>query len=97
MKKRISALIIAAMLAIPATAPYNGAVYDLTELKCLDRGNNVKIKTKVNKKAKAVFERLVQAGNRLLSVIRQNEGCANKDIAKFADQINELCNKWERK
>lgn len=84
-------------LAIPATAPYNGAVYDLTELKCLDRGNNVKIKTKVNKKAKAVFERLVQAGNRLLSVIRQNEGCANKDIAKFADQINELCNKWERK
>ncbi len=84
-------------LTIPATAPYNGASYELKEFKCLEFGNTVKLKTKVNKKAKAVFDRLVQAGQRLLNVIEQNRGCANKDIAKFADQINELCNKWERK
>ncbi len=84
-------------LTLPATAPFNGAEYELKEYKCLDFGNTVKLKTKVNKKAKAVFDRLLQAGQRLLSVIEQNKGCANKDIAKFADQINELCNKWERK
>lgn len=84
-------------LTIAATAPYNGASYELTEFKCLDFGNTVKVKTKVNKKAKAVFDRLLTAGHRLLEVIEQNKGCANKDIAKFADQINELCNKWERK
>ena len=84
-------------LTYPALAPYNGAVYDLPSLKCLERGNMVAIKKKVNKRAAAVFERLVQAGKRLMTVIEQNRGCANKDIAKFADQINELCNKWERK
>ena len=25
-----------------------------------------------------------------------NEGGANKDLAKFADQINALCDKWDR-
>lgn len=84
-------------LTIPATAPYNGAIYDLSEFKCLERGNSTRIKAKVNKKAKAVFERLVQVGKRLMLVIEQNRGGANKDIAKFADQINELCNRWERK
>lgn len=84
-------------LHYPSTAPYNGAVYELPSLVCLDKGNTVTLKKKVNKRAAAVFERLVQAGKRLLQVIEQNRGCANKDIAKFADQINELCNKWERK
>lgn len=84
-------------LTYPATAPYNGAVYELLEYACLDRGNTVKIKAKANKRSKAVFERLLQAGTRLLNIIRTYEGCANKDIAKFADQINLLCNKWERK
>ncbi len=84
-------------LAIPATAPYNGAQYDLTEFKCLKFGNTVRLKQRPNKRAKAVFDRLVMAGKRLMEVIEQNKGCANKDIAKFADQINELCNRWERK
>ena len=84
-------------LSVPAVAPYTGASYDLIDYKCLSHGNNVKLKTKVNKKAKAVYDRLLQAGKRLLDVIEQNKGLANKDLAKFADQINDLCNKWERK
>ena len=48
------------------------------------------------KKAATVFARLVAAGERLMSVIRKNEGGANKDLAKMADQINMLCDKWER-
>ena len=43
-----------------------------------------------------VFARLLQAGNRLMTVIKHNEGGANKDLAKFADQILALCEKWDR-
>lgn len=31
-----------------------------------------------------------------MSVIAHNEGGANKDLAKFTDQINSLCDKWDR-
>ena len=39
---------------------------------------------------------LVAAGQRLLTVITRNKGGANKDLSKFADQINSLCDKWDR-
>ena len=48
------------------------------------------------KAAQAVFDRLVAAGQRLVAVIKKCEGMANKDLAKFADQINSLCDKWDR-
>ena len=47
-------------------------------------------------KGASAFGRLVSAGQRLLRVIRRNEGGANKDLAKFADQILSLCDKWDR-
>ena len=31
-----------------------------------------------------------------MRVIRDCEGMANKDLAKFADQINALSDKWSR-
>ena len=43
-----------------------------------------------------VFARLEAAGARLLAVIAHNKGGTNKDLAKFADQINSLCDKWDR-
>lgn len=36
------------------------------------------------------------AGRRLMAVIEHNRGGANKDLGKFADQIDSLCNKWDR-
>ena len=36
-----------------------------------------------------------KAGEVLLRVIGKNEGGANKDLARFADQINSLCDKWD--
>ena len=41
-----------------------------------------------------VFDRLVAAGERLVAIIRKSQGMANKDLGKFADQINALCDKW---
>ena len=49
-----------------------------------------------NKKAAAIYSRLVAAGNRLMSVIRHNEGGANKDLSRMAEEVNRLCDKWDR-
>ena len=43
----------------------------------------------------SVYARLEAAGARLLVVIRDAKGMANKDLARFADQINALCDKWK--
>ena len=84
-------------LGIYALAPYNGAVYDIATCNCLAEGNRIHLEGKKSKrKADTVFERLVLAGRRLLSVIEKNRGGANKDLAKFTDQINNLANKWDR-
>lgn len=80
-------------------APYSGDVFDLITGQCIQEGSHelVEKKTKGTFKATStVFDRLVIAGERLMSVIRKCQGMANKDLAKFADQINALCEKWDR-
>lgn len=86
------------VLGVSASAPYNGAVYDTVSATYLNEGNKVRIEKKSfgGQVASAVFERLLAAGRRLMSVIEKNRGGANKDLAKFADQINALADKWER-
>lgn len=86
-------------LGIDAVAPFPGAVYDLLQNACLDEGNKKKLekqREEPGKKYSPVFFRLENAGKRLLSVIKQNHGGTNKDLAKFTDQILALCDKWER-
>ena len=46
--------------------------------------------------ASPAYRRLEETGRRLMEVIAHNRGGANKDLAKFADQINALCDKWDR-
>ena len=48
------------------------------------------------KRASTIFEKLVEAGKRLMLVITHNEGGSNKDLVKFTNQINSLCDKWDR-
>ena len=80
-----------------AEAPYTGASYDLIAGEWLTEGNRKKRERRsVNKRNQGVFDRLIAAGKRLMTVIQHNEGGANKDLAKFADQINALCDKWDR-
>lgn len=81
-----------------ATAPYSGDVYDLISGECIENGKREKAEKKTQSKGSTsgVFERLVAAGERLAAVIRKCKGMANKDLAKFADQINALCDKWDR-
>ena len=80
-----------------AVAPYSGTSFDLTDNSCVVEAVPVRKSRKAAaRKASSVFERLVAAGRRLMAVIHHNEGGANKDLAKFADQINSLCDKWDR-
>ena len=82
---------------VEAAAPFSGTVYDLATGACLVQGMPVKVSKKAAaKRAASVFERLLAAGRRLMLVINHNEGGANKDLARFTDQINQLCDKWDR-
>ena len=78
-------------------APYSGTQFDLLTDEFVYEAEPVAIKKKEGqKRVTEVFARLLAAGNRLLAVIAHNEGGTNKDLAKFADQINSLCDKWDR-
>ncbi|MDD6810985.1 MAG: MBL fold metallo-hydrolase [Lachnospiraceae bacterium] len=80
---------------IKAYAPYSGTRYDLLANDFIYEAAPVALKKKAHA-ISDVFARLVAAGQRLVAVIYKNEGCANKDLAKFADQINALCDKYDR-
>ncbi|MBQ8596318.1 MAG: MBL fold metallo-hydrolase [Lachnospiraceae bacterium] len=79
---------------IKAYAPYSGTEFNLLTGKIDYEAVPVPLKKKA-KSVSDVFSRLQAAGQRLLAVIRKNEGRPNKELAKFADQINSLCDKWE--
>ena len=89
---------------LDAQAPYSGSVFDLKK-GCWEKEEApVRIKKPETRaqdaiqglKANTPFARLLAAGQRLLTVIRHNEGGANKDLARFTSQINSLCDKWDR-
>lgn len=82
--------------ALDAYAPYSGTKFDLVTDTFDVETVGVPITTKKKRTISTVFERLMAAGQRLLTVIAHNEGGTNKDLAKFADQINALCDKWDR-
>ena len=63
-----------------ADAPYNGAVWIISD----------------GRAACAETGNTQKMGQRLMEVIRHNQGGANKDLAKFASQIASLCDKWDR-
>ena len=75
-------------------APYSGSRFDLITGMWEYKAAPVYAKQKA-RPVSDVFSRLLAAGQRLLAVIHKNEGGANKDLAKFADQINSLCDKWD--
>ncbi len=83
-----------------ACAPYNGAQWVLGAegAVCVQEGSREKVQRRTGTEgpSRAASVRLVNAGRRLLRVIEHNQGGANKDLARFADQINALCDKWDR-
>lgn len=87
-------------LGYDTMAPFSGTVYDLAADTCLHEAQGIRIvkesQSPKAKKAARTFEKLVAMGHRLMSVIRKNEGCPNKDLDRFTREIQSLCDKWDR-
>ena len=82
-----------------AFAPYSGGCVDLLQNQILTEGVKVAKKAVVKPtraKAQSAFNRVVLAAKRLMEVVLKNEGLANKDLAKFESQIQNLADKWDR-
>ena len=79
---------------IKAYAPYSGTVFNLATGRFEYEADGIPVKKK-EKPVTGVYARLLSAGQRLLGIIKKNEGTSNKDMAKFADQIIALCDKWD--
>lgn len=86
-------------IGCPAFAPYSGGCVDLAANTVVSEGIRMPKKA-VEKPAKArasmAFNRVVAAAKRLMAVVLKNEGLANKELAKFETQINNLADKWDR-
>lgn len=78
-----------------AHAPYSGTRFDLLSNTCEYEAAPIPVQKK-GRLAGDIFARLMAAGQRLLGVIKKNEGAPNKELARFADQINSLCDKWDK-
>ncbi|MBO7334420.1 MAG: hypothetical protein J6U67_05930, partial [Lachnospiraceae bacterium] len=81
-------------MKIPAYVPYSGTVFNLATGEFEYEAIPEKRKKKIFIVSDA-FARLVAAGQRLMAVINKNKDHANKDLAKFTNQINSLCDKWD--
>lgn len=92
---------ITEVFGIKATAPYSGDSFDLITGEQLAFSERRRIEKKPAHAAAAAvssaFEKLLAAGERLLAVIRRNSQTSNKDLEKFAEEIDALCEKWDVK
>ena len=83
-----------------AFAPYSGGCVDLRTNTILSKGIPVAKKKEqkpVKVRSENAFNRLVLACKRLMTVVMKCEGMANKDLAKFEGQIQNLVDKWDVK
>ena len=80
---------------INSYAPYSGTEFDLAADKLLFEALPIPVKKRAII-VQDIYNRLATAGKRLISVIEQSKGGSNKDLGKFADQINSLCDKWQK-
>ena len=77
-------------------APYSGTVFNLLTDKLEYEAEPIPVQKKTAKTVvSGVYARLLAAAQRLLALVQKSDGMAHKDMAKFADQINSLCDKWK--
>ena len=85
-------------LGFTAHAPQYTEVYDLIADKVLEPGYLPERKTKsavTGVRTSSAYERLVAVGSMLMESIKRSKGRDNKSLARFADQLRQLLEKWE--
>ena len=87
-------------LSIPSCAPFSGDEYDILAEEFTARGKVVKV-SKISdgrRRANIAFDKLVAAGKRLMTIIGLSKNTmTNKEMAKFTDQIHNLCDKYAKR
>ena len=78
-----------------AYAPYSGTEFDLLTGKLLYEAGPIPVKKKAKTVTAGIYARLLAAAQRLLALVQKSDSLTNKDMGKFADQINSLCDKWK--
>jgi len=82
-----------------AFAPYSGTSFDLQNGRFIEETEGIRITKPARKRdarATQVFGRLIAACEKLLHTAKRCEGLPNKDLARFADQVDQLADKWDR-
>ncbi len=84
-------------MGLKAHAPQYTEVYDLLEDRVLEMGYLPERKAKApgGVKSSAAYERLVSVGQMVMESIKRSRGRDNKSLARFADQLRALLEKWE--
>ena len=78
---------------LDAYAPYSGTEFDLATGQFIRKAEPIPFVKKVAEVFTGPYARLRAAGERLMAVIGKSQKMSNKDIAKFADQINAISDK----
>lgn len=82
-------------------APNYRSKFDFIRNSLVDEGLRIEVVRKQEKvkprKVSDAYVRLIESGDHLLKVIRENEGGANSDLAKFTSQILTLAMKWSKR
>ena len=81
--------------------PYSGTSYDLLTGTVVSQTVGIPVEKKGferphDERASKVFTRLISACEKLLRVAKSCEGMANKELGRFADQVEQLADKWRR-
>lgn len=82
-----------------AYAPYSGTSFDMKAGLFVEEAKGVRIAKEPRKKdprAGKVFGRLIAACEKLMRIARGSEGLSNKDLGRFADQVEQLADKWAK-
>ena len=78
------------------SAPYSGAVFDLLQDDYIAAPAGIPIVKRKPKQQRSdsAFNALVAAGEKLMALIRNCKDIPNKELGKFAGQVNALTDKW---
>jgi len=81
---------------IPAHAPLYEEVYDLMTNCMLAKGVVLEVKKTAGSAAvpSAAYSRLQDVSRELADLVNRSRGRSNKDLAKLADQIRQVMEKW---
>ncbi|MBQ2714008.1 MAG: MBL fold metallo-hydrolase [Clostridia bacterium] len=83
-------------LAIDSYAPFSGTEWDLLTDTCATEGvGRLIVKGNVKKKKySSQYAKLLSAGEKLMTLIRESEGYANREIEKRVNEINRIISRW---